>query len=313
MSSYLEMVDELYAGFVATLPAHLRVHGRALAHQLRLAPSPDVPWSQVFGHEVTLAAPALFAEAMPGVSPRAVREAVMAQSLAAIEAFGTDRIEDAQVAATPELVLVLEYVRRARDASLLRVCPGVADPEIDFQRMGAKTLAAIREERTVYQEGAPVTFAHYERTSLGKQSVGFPASLALAHAAGWDASKRIAASEALGSIWLGLQLPDDVHDWEDDQSRGGAWAVVVAGARPELGDMRKQVFASGVLPKLLARGRWHFGNVRRLATALGAPRLAAWGAAQEARVGSLLENERKSAGYTARHHALIAWAREVLG
>jgi hypothetical protein len=310
----LAVVDDLYASFVATLPRELGPHARALAHTLKLAPSPDVPWSEVFGHAVTLAAPALFAEAMPGVPPGAVRSAVLSQALAAIEAFGTDRIEDKQVVPTTELVMVLEHARRARNTALRHVWP-IADPEIDFEAAHGRTLKAIAEERSILTSGTPVDFATYERTSLGKQSIGFPPTLALARRAGWSERKRRVVSRVLASIWLGLQMPDDVHDWEDDFARGGAWAVALSGgsALTDAGALRPQVFGSGVLPRMLERGRRHFRAVHRLGAALGLGTLSSWGEEQEKRVATLVKNETEHAGYTARAHALIAWAGEVLG
>jgi hypothetical protein len=317
-SELLEEVDDLYAGFVSTLPSSLRDAAERLACTLELAPTRDVPWSEVFGHEVTLAAPALFAEAMPEVSRGARRDAMLAQALAAIEAFGTDRIEDRQVEATDELRAVLAQVRSARDRSLAHVLPsGVRDPDVDFTRMHATTLASIALERDVVRAGRPVAFETYESVSLGKQSVGFPPSLALAYAAGWGPRRRRAVKSALRSIWLALQMPDDVADWEDDYSRGGAWAVVLAGGldgmdRVDTISLRGRVFASGILPRMLERGRWHFSAVRRLASVLGAPRLSAWAGEQESKIAFAVEAEMASAGRTARAHALIAWAAEVL-
>lgn len=317
----LETVDEIYAELCDAIGEPLAHDARRLALTLKLVPV-LAPWSEVFGHEVTLAAPGLFAEAMPNVSSAQVRDAIAAQTFAAIEAFGTDRIEDRQVEETPQLVAVLSRVRRARDAALARVRCAGSSASLDFQTAHDRTLTSIRMERRILAEEGSVPFSTYELVSLGKQSVGFPPSLALARAAGWDARRRHAVRAMLTSIWLGLQMPDDVVDWEDDLQRGGAWAVSLALAsaprawrvkRPLTADaVRQLVFDSGVLAKMLARAAWHFRRVRKLAEVLGARRLAAWASEREARTLGEAADERRAAGHAARAHALTAWAREVL-
>lgn len=221
-------VDELYKAFWRTLPGMLHAEAQGLAHTLGLAPSRDVPWSAVFSNEITLAAPALLAEAMPGVRGATVQDALLAHLLAVIEAFGTDRIKDGQVRPTWQLEAILAHARRARDVALGRVAPGVDDPAIDFARADDASLLAIEAERALLASGGPAGFSRYYALSLAKQSVGFPASIALAHAAGWTAAQREVLSRMLSSVWLGLQLHDDVMDWQDDYQRGGAWAVVLA-------------------------------------------------------------------------------------
>jgi len=322
--NHLELVDELYEVFVDTLYGPLVDAARGLAVTLRLAPSPKVPWSRVFGHEVTLAAPALIAEAMPHVAESVRRDAIFAHMLAVIEAFGTDRVEDGQVQATPELMSLLGQARRARDRAISRVCPGVADPALDFGMADHKTAYAISAEHDVLRRGTAVTFETYERISLGKQSVGFPASIALAHAAGWGEARRSTLFRALASVWLGLQMHDDVVDWEDDYSRGGAWALSLArGTREGLGEeleskppeaaaVRRTVHDARTLERMLERSRRHFRATKRRAMALGAGRLAEWGAEREARLTALVKAERASAGYAVRAHLLGPWAGEVL-
>lgn len=223
-----EWVDELYKAFWRTLPGMLHAEAQGLAHTLGLAPSRDVPWSAVFNNEITLAAPALLAEAMPGVRGSLVQDALLAHVLAVIEAFGTDRIKDAQIRPTWQLEAVLAHARRARDAAIRRVAPGVDDPAIDFASADEATLLAIEAERSLLASGEPAGFGRYHALSLGKQRVGFPASIALAHAAGWSAEQREVLTRMLASVWLGLQLQDDVMDWEHDYQRGGAWAVAIA-------------------------------------------------------------------------------------
>jgi hypothetical protein len=311
-----EMVDETYAAFVAKLSPSLAPHARRLAHTLKLVPIEGVPWSRVFGHEVTLAAPALFAEAMPGIDAAALRDAVAAQTFAAIEAFGTDRIEDGQVAATPELRSVVAEVRRARDAAALRVCQGRKGADTDFLRAHERTLTAIATERRFFNEDRAVTFETYEQISLGKQSVGFPPTLALVLRAGWGTERTRAVHHALSSIWLGLQMPDDVVDWQDDLTRGGAWAYAIAKGRdPRVArgeDLEMRIAQSGVLPQILRRAAWHFQRLRGIASELGATRLARWAAEREAHTSALARSETENAGYASRAFQLIGWRTEVL-
>jgi hypothetical protein len=314
----LELVDELYEVFADSLHRPLATLARGLAFTLRLAPSPDVPWSRVFGHEVTLAAPALVGEAMPNVTESVRRDAIFAHMLAVIEAFGTDRIEDGQVTASAELMALLGQARRARDRALARVCPGVVDPAVEFTVADRQTTHAIAAEQELLRRAVPVPFETYERISLGKQSVGFPASLALAHAAGWNDGQRRTVHRMLASVWLGLQMHDDVVDWEDDQARIGAWAASLAlystrnRPEPPPADVRASVLETRTLERMLRRSRQHYRGARRRADAIGAARLAAWAATREAKLSSLVEAERKSAGYAVRAHALAPWAGEIL-
>jgi hypothetical protein len=315
----LELVDELYGAFVDTLYGSLVDYARGLACTLGLAPERSVPWSRVFGHPVTLAAPSLFAEAMPHVSDRVMRDAILAHMLAVIEAFGTDRIEDGQVPPTPELMAVLGQMRRARDRALRRVAPDVHDPALDFATADQRTLYAIACEHGLLRQGTGTSFETYEMVSLGKQSVGFPACMALAHAAGWNDRKRSVLNRTLASVWLGLQMNDDVVDWEDDLQRGGAWAVALALGTPidrpdasgEAG-VRRRVFSARVLERMLSRAQWHFHAVRLRSRVLGAPALAAWAGEREGKVAQLHAGEQRSADYAVRAHALAAWAGEVL-
>lgn len=320
---HLALVDDLYAAFASALPDSLRGPAAALPCTLGLAPAPDVRWSQVFGYEVTLAAPALFAEAMPAVPTRCVMDAVLAHMLAVIEAFATDRLQDGQVETTAELEELLAHLRLARDQALERVAPDVFDPATDGRRADAATLNAIAEEREALLSGEAIAVADYHRISLGKQAVGFPATMALTHAARWSTTRRRMAAGTLAGIWLGLQFHDDVVDWEDDLARGGAWAVALArsaaqrlppGERKTAPPLtRRWVHSSGVLADMLERSRRSFHAAHKRAKVLGAHRLAAWAGEREAYLRELSGNERASAGFANRAHALATWAREVLG
>jgi hypothetical protein len=319
-----ELVDELYEAFAEGLGSGGAEHARELPRMLRLAPV-AVPWSRVFSHEVTLGAPALFAEPM-GVARGLVRDAVLAHMLAVIEAFGTDRIEDQLVAATPELLGVLARARRERDRAMERLVGGPPPPELDFALAEEACARAVRRERVMHIEARPVDLAGYETTSLGKQGPGLLASVALAHAAGWDARRCAGVRRTLESVALGLQAYDDVVDWESDLDRGGSWVVCLMkhaeGAarassapreRPTEGTgVKRHVLQSGVLSLLMRRAVRHVRAARRRAAALGAQSLAAGARAREVRLTALSSAEASSAGYTVRAHALSAGAGEVL-
>jgi hypothetical protein len=317
------LVDALFAAFVASLPADLADQARGLAVTLGLAPSRAVPWSQVFSHEITLGAPGLVAEAMPrltaavtmGETPKppaqpAVEDASLAHLLAILEAFATDRIEDGQTPETPGLSALLGRVREARDAALCRVAGGAATYAVAQQ----ETLAAIAAEQRIFRGGERIDFAGYLSVSHGKQRVGLPASLALARAAAWDERRARVLARLLDAVWLGLQLHDDVVDWEDDLARGGAWATSLAGAGAgqDRAAVRQQVHASGVLARMLSASARCFRAARRRAGVLGARRLAEWARQRETITSDLARREAESPGYTHRAHALSAWAKTVL-
>jgi len=312
-----ELVDDLYEAFADRIGEPLSASARDLPRALHLAPLP-VPWSRVLSHEVTLGAPALFAEAMVGVPRSIVRDAVLAHLLAVVDAFGTDRIEDEQIEGSPSVFAVLGQARRERDRAMARICGATPPPESDFRNTDALTIRAIRNERAVLLSARPVDVKTYEAASLDKQCTGIVASVTLARIAGWSDRRCNAVRGALGSVCLGLQIADDVVDWEDDLQRGGAWPVcLMRGQGPVSGlrvrePIRNQVLRSGILAVMLKRAWAHMRAARRRAMVLGARRLGAWAGEQETRLAALFAAESRSAGYAVRAHALAAWASEVL-
>lgn len=326
----LQWVDELYRAFCQTLPGMLHAEAQGLPRTLGLAPRRDVPWSAVFSHSITLAAPAMLAEAMPSVRGTTVQDALLAHMLAVIDAFGTDRLADGQVRATWQLETLLAHVRRARDAAMERLraaAPGPG-PEPSFAAADEVVARAIDAEHHLLRSGEPVDVVRYRALSRDKQRLGVPASLGLAAAAGWDERRRRALDRMLESIWLGLQFHDDVMDWEDDWARGAAWAVALArglrrggdlppgeaapGGAADLAAARRLVMASGVLARMLELARREFAVARRLAAVLGARRLEGWASAREAQMAELARAESASPGYAHRARVLSAWARTVL-
>ena len=53
-------IDALWTAFCGTLAEDVQADARRLAHQIGLVPVPGIAWSDVFQHQVTLSAPALF-------------------------------------------------------------------------------------------------------------------------------------------------------------------------------------------------------------------------------------------------------------
>lgn len=311
-------IDTLYDAFCSSLPSQMQALGRSLACELKLAPTPDIPWSGVFKHAVTLEAPRLLSPAMPGVDPRMIERGVLAHMLSVIEAFGADRLADGQIEDKPELRRLLELARQGRDEALFGI------GSVDAVRMALdadrQTLDAIATERTLLTKGAAIDFATYESVSAGKQAVGLPASLALAKAAGLDPEKVDIVRSTLLCTWLGLQFRDDVVDWEEDAGRGGAWALLLARKeqpddRPpsRIEELTQWVLRTGVLAEMLRLSAARFQTARVGAEMLGAEELTGWLRGREAEAFDLCERERNSPGYVRRARLLAPWAAEVLG
>jgi hypothetical protein len=287
-----------------------------------MAWAPSIPWSQVFGQDVTFAAPAFFAQAMPQISPAKVRDAVLAHAFAVIDAFGTDRIEDRQIKASDEIVEILCRIRLASERAVVRVAGNLWDEKTDLAVAQRSMLDAIRAERRIMIEDGPVEFEVYESIAIGKAGVGTPASIALARAAGWSVAECQTVARTLDSVWLGLQYHDDVIDWEDDLKRDSSWAVrLVLGEKGESGDsrhsadikaIRDEVLDSGILAQLLERSARHFRAVRKRAEALGVRELAGWALKKEEHAQQLAHQEKRSSGYAVRLHALSPWVSHVL-
>jgi len=310
-------IDALYQGFVQSLPLSLQPLANSLPHALKLAPVPTARWRDVFSHDVTLGAPSVIAEAFPAAPLHLVRTAALAHALAVIEAFGSDRVADRQVASTPELLAVLAHLIRARDTAMASLG---GNSEAEMRRADTRTRAAVAEERVLLASGKAVSFDEYERVSLAKQAVGFPASVALARAVGAGAADVERVQGVLEGASLGLQFEDDVMDWEDDLCNGGAWAsslaaVVRAGREHEAGREpvtdRVAVHASGALRLMLERSRRRYRSAGSHARELGALRFAAWAKARERRLADLIPLEAKHAGYSVRVRKLSPWALEV--
>jgi hypothetical protein len=308
----VELVDDLYEAFAERIGPRLSASARDLPRALRLAPAPR-PWSRVFPEEVTLGAPALFAEPLDGVPTSLLQDAVLAHMLAVIDSYATARVEDERIEASPPVFAVLGHVRSERDRAMLRLFSRTPIVETDFRVADATTIRAVRSERATLASGEPVDQDVYEQTIVDKRCAGFLASLALARIGGAGPRECRAVRATLESIAKARQIQDDVLDWELDLKRGGAWAVSLmrgtlaprhSGKRTKAGPgAYDELLESGVLERMLVRALKHMRAGRRRAEALGASRLASWAAAQEAHLRKLVAAEADHAGSTIRARA----------
>ncbi len=307
------MLDALYHRCVKQLPPDLAGAAVRLPELLGLAPR-GVGWGDVFKHDVTLAAPSYFEDALDA-SLELVDSAIGAHMLAVIEAFAYDRIADGQIETTAPLERLLVELRLLRDELAYQVDPGAP---LSFRAADRESHAAIVAERGILAAREAVDRDGYVARSLGKQAVGFPATLAL-FASQADFSGQALAEQALRGVWLGLQFRDDAIDWEDDWARGGAWAVCLAQElapaplppRDALDEVRGRVLASRALELMLELSRAHFALAAAAAGELRAMRLARWAREQAHELEEVLEVERLHPGYVVRAHRL-RFAMEML-
>ena len=303
----LAHTDALYAAFCATLPEPLHAVGRELPYRLKLAPRPEVPWSLVFNHELTLGAPAVLAVGTSGLDANMIEPAMLAHMLAVIEAFGSDRVADRQVTADPDLIAVLWALRAARDRAFHALGGPAAVARV--HQATRTTLAAIARERTLLAGGARVESGCYRSVSADKQSIGLAASLAFGAASGLPAPRVQLIRELLLGVCLGLQHHDDVLDWEDDARQGGAWAIALAGCQQ---GARVALLAPGTLGQMLGFAVEEYERAQRAAEQLGDSALSLWLEARTVEARELRDHETRYPGYARRRMKLAPWATEVL-
>jgi hypothetical protein len=280
---------------------------------LRLAPR-ALPWSRVFHQEVTLGLPVPLAEALPALSAEAIRRGVMAHMCGILAAFGADRIDDGQVEATPSLRLVLSAVRSARDAAIDSFDIEGAGPLYDYRAADLATARANRVEQEFLAIHDKADFGTYERLSVPKQYLVFPAAMTLARAAGLDEDHVESVRAMCLAMAMGLQLRDDATDWMDDHAEGRAWAVRIyrgtAGALGDgvrnlqnlhnLQDLQSGMATTGTIVSLLRGAAGHFQSAVEHARFLGAARVAAWAEKNRALTAKLAEEEARSPGHIVR-------------
>lgn len=307
----IHLIDDLYAQLLETLDAPTRGVAARLAYTLGLAPSPAVRWSRVFFNELTLGLPLFLMDAMPGLDPATLHDAIAAHFFGIVAAFAVDRIEDGQIQRpSPELLRVIDAVRAERDRCLDRIGPGPADPFFDFQLAEQATAAAAAAERKTLRERTSVSFEVYEQNALDKQHAAFPAAMRLALAAGFEEARIALVRRAIFGVVMALQMRDDASDWREDLAEGGSWAACLmnpgdtesARARLDLAETGRRVLSSGILARMVARGRDYVLETRSAAEELGAERLASWARQVGAVCADLAERESAQPGFTARWH-----------
>jgi diphthamide synthase (EF-2-diphthine--ammonia ligase) len=301
-------IDALYTGFCSTLPEELRLVASELPCRLRLCPVRDMPWS-IGANAVTLAAPALLAEALSGTDRAAVRQATLSHLLAVVHAFTVECVADGQMSSSPQLDRVSEELACAR---IVALAPLVGSQKADDLYAAAESSMrhALAESRELIGQGCPVGFERYLALSLAKQRVRPVASIVLAEA---DAGSQLAkvVQRLLAGISLGLQLEKDVVGWPDDFARsGGAWAISLARAlrqappahqrRTEPSSIVALVHDSGVLARMMNESERRLATAAELARMIGARRLGTWAEQRAARAIQLAGREEKTPGYTRR-------------
>jgi hypothetical protein len=214
-------IDALYTGFCSSLPAQLRATASELPCNLGLCPPRIVAWSRIGSQDVTLAAPALLADALCA-GRAAVRQATLSHLLSVVHAFTVESLTRGRIGPTAELHMVLEALASARSTALAPlVGPEKArDLCADAESRMKRALADEPEEQC-----GPVSFERYLALSLDKHRVRFVGACALAESdAGPELAERV--ERMLAGIALGLQLEHDVVGWQDEFARsGGAWAL----------------------------------------------------------------------------------------
>jgi hypothetical protein len=305
-ATWQDLVDGCWEAFVASLPEAVQADARRLPLTLRLTPKP-LPWSRIFHQEVTLALPFTLAEALPAASPPSVRTAVTAHMLGIVAAFGADRIDDGQVEATPDLVRVLDEVRRARDAAIDSFGVGGAGPTYDYRAADLATAKANHTEQAFLAEHSSASSETYEQLSRGKQYLVFPAAMTFCRATGLDAAGLENVETMCLAMAMGLQLRDDATDWEDDHAEGRAWAVRLMrhveceGVQlRDIESLRLRLSDAGVVVGLLSGAVQHFEAASAAARAIEAHRVASWCDKQANLTRELAARESEAPGHIVR-------------
>ena len=139
---------------------------------------------------------------------------------------------------------------------MVRIYGGSPPAESDFRAADALSLRAIRRERAMLLSARPVDLDElrdrFARQAVRRHSRERRAREGSRLGPSGDATQSERRSR---SVWLGLQIADDVVDWEDDLQRGGAWAVCLmrghegrASSLRAKESIRTQVLQSGVSP-----------------------------------------------------------------
>ncbi len=302
------LIDCNYDRFVNGLDPALARLARRLPQRCGLSPLDEVPWSSVFNNIAVLGFPALlFGETTRTVEAETLRNALRGHMFAMIGAFAEDRIADGQIDADAKLLALIDALASERDDALTELVHRGAALECEFEAARRAADTAAVDEQAIFDGEAEGDLARYIEISRAKQSLAFPATLAGASAAGFDADEIECVRELLFGCTLGLQYRDDVVDWLDDHRSGGAWALVLLegsldGSHSD-DELAQRLHAEGVLVALLERSRDEFARAAQAARRLGATSLAQWAAGQVAITSELAQREAAEPG-----HALV-WER----
>ena len=221
----VELVDEPVRG--------VRRSDRALALGERTRPSSRasprarrrVPGAASFPHEVTLGAPALFAESLSGV-PRSLMRRRRARAHARGHRLVRDRAHRGRAHRGVAAGLRRSRARaeRARQGHAAPLQPHAPRRDgLPRRRRHDHPRAARRasDARVGRSRGPRV----YEQTIVDKRCSGILASLALARIGGAVRGDAAPFAPRWNRSTRARQIYDDVVDWEADLKRGGAWAT----------------------------------------------------------------------------------------
>ena len=223
-------LDEISAVLPPLPPASESAPARALAHALRLAPSPDVPWSRV---------PARGGHARPAAVPRGGP----ARRLHLHRARRGQRAP-ARLPRRPRLAPPPRGHRggaprssracwtpcAARDEALGRIGRASAGPQADAALAEQDAAAAQAEARELLSRRAPVSLEASDRLMLRAHATAFPAPLALASVSGCNEARKRVLHQAVKGLAMSLQVRGDALNWEEDEARGASWAVCLRAA-----------------------------------------------------------------------------------
>ncbi|HEX2573234.1 MAG TPA: hypothetical protein VH877_27035 [Polyangia bacterium] len=296
--------DLLYQSFLARLGP--RLASTAGAWSFQPAWRPDAPVSHVFLEEATLILPELFAPAVPHAAPMMVENATLSHLLSILCSMSLDRLLEGQAVPSPELLELMNAVRRERDAALARLGPLGADPLHDPARAEKARARALAEEEILLAGHRPLGWEDYERVAHAKQAPAFPATLMLARAGSADELTRERMARILAAVTVGLQGLDDATDWEKAAARGASWPLRLLGEKtgaPLSPALRERVTTSRLLVSLLRRTQIHFVVAGREAATLGLERLKRWTESLGELTVWLVGEEERCPGHVGHWHA----------
>lgn len=324
----IHLARDVYETFVLSLSPPLRPAARELP--VRVGAVPPVPprggsrdgaldsgqsWTDVLTHVAMWATPLALVEGLSAgkCSADDVRRAVLAHELAVLVATARDRVDTGALTQDLTLETVLELARRARDQALAQLLRSQGDSPPPYVGAARETTRAMHKCRQLLERREVVGVAAYEALSLSKWAIAFPAPLALVRAA-HGAALVPPVRHALSSLWLAMQVLEDVLGWERAFVSGTAWPVLLGcpGGPRDPAVVRSEVHASGVVLSLLTLARARLEDAAEAWRDLGMLQLSLFAMNRASYVRKLLDAEQHSAGGAVRAHTLASWAARVL-